>query len=149
MNHNGNILRADEEVLVYVYHSEAMTFSINEKTIWDVRITRLETEILLHWDTFTIWNAGKQGRRLFRSLNEKFQKKVIALCDVDKNKVGCKYSPYDEVQQTTREPIPIIHYTEAKPPFIICVKLDMTNGEFERNLKSLHLKEGKDFVLFS
>jgi hypothetical protein len=32
----------------------------------------------------------------------------------------------------------------------MCVYLqDMTNGVFESNLKSLHLKEGLDYVLFN
>lgn len=45
------------------------------------------------------------------------------MCDVDQNKIGHKYTPYDPVKRETKESIPIIHFTKAKPPFVICVKL--------------------------
>ncbi|XP_024942205.1 UDP-GlcNAc:betaGal beta-1,3-N-acetylglucosaminyltransferase-like protein 1 [Cephus cinctus] len=146
---NGIILRTEEPVVIYVYHTGATTFSIEEKTIWDLRINRLQNKVLSNWKTFTIWNAGKQGRRFFHSLKPEFQKKVFALCDVDKNKIGSKYEPYDPILRKVGRAIPILHYTEAKPPFVICIKLDMSNGEFESNLGSLNLREGLDFVLFN
>lgn len=57
----------------------ATTFSILEETIWDVRLRRLEDKVLGDphgWKNFTIWNAGKQGRRLYRSLSTNIQQKV-------------------------------------------------------------------------
>ncbi|KAF7248978.1 UDP-GlcNAc:betaGal beta-1,3-N-acetylglucosaminyltransferase-like protein 1 [Varanus komodoensis] len=43
--------------------------SLNEKgTIWMHRVLFVEEQILSHWTYFTIWNAGKQGRKFFRSL---------------------------------------------------------------------------------
>ncbi|XP_046586857.1 UDP-GlcNAc:betaGal beta-1,3-N-acetylglucosaminyltransferase-like protein 1 isoform X1 [Neodiprion lecontei] len=154
----GRVLRVDDTVLIYVYHPQAETFSIceeviriliNRQTIWDLRVARLERLVLPLWDKLTIWNGGKQGRRLLRSLCPQFRDKVVAFCDVDKHKIGQNYVSYEPVRKKIGRPIPIIHFTKAKPPFIICVKMDMTNGEFERNLESLNLKEGKDYVLFS
>nr|XP_036853540.1 UDP-GlcNAc:betaGal beta-1,3-N-acetylglucosaminyltransferase-like protein 1 isoform X15 [Manis javanica] len=45
--------------------------------------------------------------------------------------------------------VPILHFRAARPPFVICVKLDLTGGAFEDNLKSLGLQEGRDFIHFS
>ena len=36
------------------------------QTIWDLRVKELEARVLCCWDNFTIWNAGKQGRKFYR-----------------------------------------------------------------------------------
>ncbi|KAB7493747.1 UDP-GlcNAc:betaGal beta-1,3-N-acetylglucosaminyltransferase-like protein 1 [Armadillidium nasatum] len=38
----GGISRCDEELLIYRYHEDATTFSIHERTIWDIRVKELE-----------------------------------------------------------------------------------------------------------
>ncbi len=60
----------------------------------------------------------------------------------------------------------MIHFTQAIPPIIICVKLvsvialkfkneyhidfqGLTNNDFETNLASMNLSEGIDYWLFS
>lgn len=65
--------------------------------------------------------------------------------------------------------MPIVHFTKATPPFIICIKWvmnkphpydilllffiiviqELTDGEFENNLLSLNLIEGIDYYNFS
>lgn len=45
-------------------------------TIWTHRVHFLEEQVLSHWKSFTIWNAGKQGRKLYRSLTAASQHKV-------------------------------------------------------------------------
>lgn len=149
LDHGGKVMKVDLPVLIYVYHPEATTFSIFEKTIWDLRVRRLQKRVLPSWEKFTIWNAGKQGRRFLRSLDKPFRDKVVAFCDVDRRKIGQNYVSYEPVEKLVGKPVPIIHFTEAKPPFVICMKLDMTDGKFEENLASLNLEEGKDFVYFS
>jgi len=64
-------------------HSCASLLSINvvllnttRQTIWQLGVEFLEKEILSSWSTFTIWNAGKQGRWLFRSLQQSTPKEV-------------------------------------------------------------------------
>lgn len=47
-------------------------------TIWAHRVRFLEERALPHWATFTIWNAGRQGRRLYRSLTAGSRRKVGA-----------------------------------------------------------------------
>lgn len=72
-----------------------------------------------------------------------------AFCDVDVNKVGKSYRHYDpHLRKEVSAPVPIISYKEARPPLIICMKLNLTNGDFEENLNSLNLVEGMDYILF-
>jgi len=69
---------------------------------------------------------------------------LIAFCDVDVKKIGTTY-----LQAYTNLKVPIIHFSEVKPPLIICVALDRTHGEFEKNLASMHFIEGVDYFHFS
>lgn len=144
----GKVLRHDEELLVYRYHPQATTFSIDEQTIWNLRMKELEARVLCCWETFTIWNAGKQGRKFYRSLSKEAQRKVVAFCDVDAKKVNSFYA-YEESPERPKPKVPIVHFTEAHPPLVICMKLELTGGKFEENLASLQLEEGKDYHLFN
>ncbi|XP_014224302.1 UDP-GlcNAc:betaGal beta-1,3-N-acetylglucosaminyltransferase-like protein 1 [Trichogramma pretiosum] len=123
LDNKGEVLRTDEVVLNYTYHPEATTFSIKQETIFKIRLSRLINQVLCEWSNFTIWNAGKQGRHFYRALNNDLQNKVTALCDIDEKKIGQKYAPYDSHQRKVINSIPIIHFSEAVPPFVICVKL--------------------------
>jgi hypothetical protein len=60
------LYRIQNPLLIYRYHSECATFSVDEKTIWDIRIKQIEKDILSKWKNFTIWNAGKQGKKLYK-----------------------------------------------------------------------------------
>ncbi|CAG2063959.1 unnamed protein product [Timema podura] len=116
----------------------------SRKTIWNIRVKRLQEKVLIHWPSFTIWNAGKQGRHFYKSLGPLFQEKVAAFCDVDVKKVGKYYAPYEKGAKNYPK-IPIIHFKDSTPPMIICVKLDLTGGSFEENIASLNLIEGTDY----
>nr|XP_035158165.2 UDP-GlcNAc:betaGal beta-1,3-N-acetylglucosaminyltransferase-like protein 1 isoform X1 [Callithrix jacchus]XP_054112642.1 UDP-GlcNAc:betaGal beta-1,3-N-acetylglucosaminyltransferase-like protein 1 isoform X1 [Callithrix jacchus]XP_054112643.1 UDP-GlcNAc:betaGal beta-1,3-N-acetylglucosaminyltransferase-like protein 1 isoform X1 [Callithrix jacchus] len=145
----GSVIRVDQSLLLYRYHPQAATHSVLEATIWTHRVRFLEERALPRWAAFTIWNAGKQGRRLYRSLTAANRRKVVAFCDVDKNKIRKGFYCHEDSQERPKPHIPILHFRAARPPFIICVKLDLTGGAFEDNLRSLHLQEGQDFLHFS
>ena len=49
----------------------------SRETIWKLRVDFLQERVLSQWESFTIWNAGKQGRKLYRSLSPANQKKVL------------------------------------------------------------------------
>ncbi|XP_064817754.1 queuosine-tRNA galactosyltransferase-like, partial [Oncorhynchus masou masou] len=138
----GGVVRVDQCLLVYRYHQQAATHSVLEETIWNLRVAFLQERVINQWESFTIWNAGKQGRKLYRCLSSFSQKKVRAFCDVDVNKIKKGFYTYEESKERPKPQIPVLHYRDASPPYIICVKLDMTGGVFEENLKSLHLEEG-------
>eukprot|EP00794_Sanderia_malayensis_P009203 gene9203-10177_t len=150
LENNGKLCRVDEILLSYRYHKSAASFSVHEDTIWQVRMAMLEERVLPHWQRFTIWNAGKQGRRFYRSLSKQSRDKVLALCDVDEKKINkgkyrCELLKVENIVPV----IPVVHFSNAIPPFVICVKINLTMGEFEKNLASLNLAEGQDYVLFS
>ncbi|CAH6776596.1 B3gntl1 [Phodopus roborovskii] len=145
----GGVFRVDHKLLLYRYHPCATTHSVLEMTIWTHRVHFLEEQILPRWKSFTIWNAGKQGRRLYRSLTAASRRKVVAFCDVDENKIRKGVYCHEDSQERPKPKVPILHFQAAQSPFVICVKLDLTGGAFEDNLQSLHLQEGRDFVLFS
>lgn len=58
------------------YHQTILP-SFNRSTIWTLRVDALQESVLTKWKQFTIWNAGKQGRRLYRSLTPENQAKVL------------------------------------------------------------------------
>ncbi|XP_051993564.1 UDP-GlcNAc:betaGal beta-1,3-N-acetylglucosaminyltransferase-like protein 1 isoform X3 [Xyrauchen texanus] len=124
LRHGGGVVRVDECLLVYRYHERAATHSVLEDTIWSLRVNFLQERVLNQWESFTIWNAGKQGRKLYRSLSPANQKKVKAFCDVDENKMKKGFYTYEESK-------------------------DMTHGVLEENLMSLQLKEGIQYYHFN
>ncbi|KAF4118143.1 hypothetical protein G5714_000194 [Onychostoma macrolepis] len=136
------------EDLLFFYQSLRRR-SLLEETIWSLRVDFLQERVLSQWESFTVWNAGKQGRRLYRSLSPTNQKKVKAFCDVDENKIQKGFYTYEESKERPKPRIPVLHFTNASPPFIVCVKLDMTHGVLEGNLRSLQLKEGIHYYHFS
>ncbi|XP_048969755.1 UDP-GlcNAc:betaGal beta-1,3-N-acetylglucosaminyltransferase-like protein 1 isoform X5 [Canis lupus dingo] len=145
----GGVVRVDQSLVLYRYHPDAATHSVLETTIWTHRVRFLEERVLPRWAAFTIWNAGRQGRRLYRNLSAGARRKVVAFCDVDENKIRKGFYCYEDSEEAPKPRVPILHFRAARPPFVICVKLDLTRGEFEANLRSLHLQEGRDFLHFS
>ncbi|XP_072736878.1 queuosine-tRNA galactosyltransferase isoform X2 [Ciconia boyciana] len=171
----GEVFRVNHCLLLYRYHPQAATHSVLEGTIWNHRVRFLEERVLSSWTSFTIWNAGKQGKKLYRSLSPANRKKVTAFCDVDEKKITKGFYTYEEseclvapktkltsnpvcpstegycffLQERPKPKIPIHHFRDATPPFIICVKLDLTDGAFETNLNMLNLKEGMDYYHFN
>jgi glycosyltransferase involved in cell wall biosynthesis len=148
LNSGGKLLRVDEELLIYRYHSQQTTFSIAEQTIWNIRLEQFESKVLSKWKNFMIWNAGKEGKRLYRSLSQENRAKVLAFCDVDQKKISKGFYTYEESNIRPKPKVPIIHFSSLTPPVVICVKLGLTSGQFERNLSSLNLNEGIDYFHF-
>uniref|UniRef100_A0A8C4QIC8 Glycosyltransferase 2-like domain-containing protein n=1 Tax=Eptatretus burgeri TaxID=7764 RepID=A0A8C4QIC8_EPTBU len=149
LRQGGGVHRVDAPLLCYRYHEDGASRSVQENTIWDLRVNFLEERVLQHWKHFTIWNAGKQGRHLFRSLTPKNQLKVLAFCDVDSKKIVKAFYTYHESKQRPKPTVPVVHFTEARPPFVLCVKMDFTGGYFEQNLASLCLDEEVHYVHFN
>ncbi|KAJ1634752.1 hypothetical protein T492DRAFT_903203 [Pavlovales sp. CCMP2436] len=111
-----------------------------------MRVEHLETTVLCKkpWsDGFAIWGAGKEGKRLYRSLSEKSRAQVREFCDVDAKKLALgRYAHYESGAF-----VPIMHFRNVKPPLLLCVK-DF-DGEFAKNLASLGLCEGVEYLHFS
>uniref|UniRef100_A0A672LFK7 UDP-GlcNAc:betaGal beta-1,3-N-acetylglucosaminyltransferase-like protein 1 n=1 Tax=Sinocyclocheilus grahami TaxID=75366 RepID=A0A672LFK7_SINGR len=143
LRHGGHVIRVDECLLVYRYHEHAATHSVLEETIWSLRVHFLQERVLSQWESFTAWNAGKQGPQ---SLSPTNQKKVKAFCDVDENTIQKGFYSYEESKERLKPRIPVLHFTNTSPLFIVC---DMTRGVLEENLWSLQLKEGIHYYHFN
>ena len=138
----GGLLRRVDDVLVeYRYHAEAVTHSTPRKLLLTHRAAAIEKAVLSGWTHFTIWGCGRDGREFFKALSPAAKAKVVAFCDVDPAKVGTTYQCFEYR-------VPVLHFTEARPPFVTCVALDRTEGAFEANLASLQLVEGEDYWHF-
>ncbi|CAF0977998.1 unnamed protein product [Adineta ricciae] len=90
-----------------------------------------------------------RGRKFYRSLNDDNKHKVIGFCDMDPKKITKGFYTDELSEGKDKRRIPIIHFSQAIPPIIICVKLGLTNNDFEANLASLNIREGVDYWLFS
>ncbi len=145
----GTVFRVDKTLLMYRYHEEAATFSVLEDTIWHIRIQAFQRHVLSQWDSFTIWNAGKQGRRFYRSLSPDNRRKCSAFCDVDAKKIAKGEYVYEESREKVKPRVPVVHFSQAAVPVVVCVKLNLTGGGFEANLAAMNWTEGKDFYFFS
>ena len=79
----GRVARVEgEPLVVYRMHDQCMTQMIESETMWRVRLQFLERYILnVKWTgrPFSIWSAGKQGRKLFRSLSPANRDRGIVL----------------------------------------------------------------------
>lgn len=117
---------------------------IPRRTILRVKLRALERRILDHLESFSIWGAGRDGRNFVNELSEANRKKVVVFGDVDVNKIGTHYE-----NPLTGVDIPIVHYSELKPPVVCCVALGRTTGVFEDNVKSMCWECGKDYWYFN
>ncbi|EFA84093.1 hypothetical protein PPL_03166 [Heterostelium album PN500] len=115
-----------------------------EGKLGKIKLEYLEKRVLNKWSSFSIWGAGRDGKKFFTMLSDDNKNKVKAFCDVDTSKIGRNYNA-----AYTNQSIPIIHFSEVKPPLIMCVSLDRTNQEFENNIKSLNIVEGIDYWQFN
>ncbi|XP_042559414.1 UDP-GlcNAc:betaGal beta-1,3-N-acetylglucosaminyltransferase-like protein 1 [Clupea harengus] len=82
-------------------------------------------------------------------LNPNSVLQVKAFCDVDENKIKKGFYTYEDSKERPKPKIPVSHFKDSCPPYIVCVKLDMTEGVLEENLHSLKLTEGVDYYHFN
>eukprot|EP01132_Coremiostelium_polycephalum_P004538 gene4538-5654_t len=144
LEQGGALKKISEPLLVYRYREESLSGQIHRLTLLKVKLEYLEKRVLSQWPQFSIWGAGRDGKKFFTMLSPTSKSKVQSFCDVDTKKIGnvynAAYTPFS---------VPIIHFSQVKPPIIICVALDRSNGAFEENLNSLNLKEGIDYWHFN
>lgn len=142
----------DQELVIYRYHATCASFSVSENTILALRVAEFERQVLSKWDNFIIWNAGKQGKMFYNYLKEENKVKVSAFCDVDVKKIARGTSEmYEKIdgKLKLKRRIPIISYKNVRPPFVVCVKLDLTGGQLESYLEQTDCIEGRDYCILS
>eukprot|EP00050_Salpingoeca_kvevrii_P012692 m.24224 g.24224 ORF g.24224 m.24224 type:complete len:388 (-) comp4245_c0_seq1:1221-2384(-) len=148
------LVRIDKPLVTYRYRGEtSVTHKVSTELLRSLRCAALETQVFGRepWcDGFTIWGAGKNGRKFYRTLNKDTQKLVRAFVDVDPAKIEKgSVRMHDLVKFSEFRDIPVRHINELRPPFIACVSLQRTEGAFEANLDASGFTEGIDFFQFS
>lgn len=141
--------RSTDELVVYRFSKQSNSWQIPRRMLLAVRTAALESRLVLpHWsDGFSIWGAGRDGTDVFKALSPAAQARVRAIGDIDPRKIGTRLARPSESKDA--EGVPVIHFSALRPPFITCVALDRTGGEFESNVASLGLVPGRDFWFFS
>ncbi|VDN51247.1 unnamed protein product [Dracunculus medinensis] len=101
--------KVEKTLVLYRYHPACASLNVSKEMIWKMRLSQFQELVLSNWKSFTIWNAGKQGKHFFNSLTKENQKKVVAFCDVDAKKIyrGC-YEHFDAELRSVTAVIPII-----------------------------------------
>jgi hypothetical protein len=69
------------------------------------------------------------------------------MCPTLRQQLGT-YNDHGPNRKDLVRQIPVRGIRDVTPPFISCVSLDRTDGDFESNLASLKLVEGRDYYLF-
>ena len=132
--------------MTYRYTEGSWALGTPQNDLNLARMGYIERQILMkpEWEKFTIWGNGRDGRKFINSLSKEAAARVIAFCDVDVKKVGRSY-----FIQSCRKHVPVIHFSDAKPPMIICVASKRLGGLLEENIKTLNMTEGVDYYHFS
>lgn len=152
------IVKVDRPLVTYRYRgADSFTSRVSRQKLCQIRAQALERQVLntARWRSgFGIWGGGKNGRAFYRSLSESAKAHVTAFYDIDPAKIGFynDHGPYCKTPGGSKKiirKIPVLHLDELTPPFITCVSLDRTDGEFEKRLAATGFVEGTDWYPFS
>ena len=136
----GGLLHKLEDSLVkYRYSPGSASSKIHRLSLLEHRLRFLEETVLPSWPSFSIWGAGRDGRRVFMALQQHNQQKVKVMADISPAMIGKTYTNCWTLQQ-----VPIVHFSEITAPFITCVSPDRY-PEFVENLKQLGFQESIDY----
>lgn len=75
-------------LLTYRYTINSTSSQISNVDLQRVRIEYLQRMLLSQdkWKEFTIWGAGKDGKKFLGMLQEECAEQVVAFCDVDEKR---------------------------------------------------------------
>mmetsp|Transcript_13972 Transcript_13972/g.37505 ORF Transcript_13972/g.37505 Transcript_13972/m.37505 type:complete len:378 (+) Transcript_13972:817-1950(+) len=121
----GALIKVPQTLVLYRHHAEATSLALSRRYLLSVRVAAFERLVIVHWVTFSIWGAGRDGRQFYKALTNRSQSKVQAFLDIDTKKIA----------RGLLHGKPVRHFLTARPPIVACVALDRTNGDFERNVK--------------
>jgi ribonuclease P protein subunit RPP14 len=141
----GTLAKVPEVLVTYRYTPGSWCTGTSHADLQVARLPYLQRRVLSlpTWKQFTIWGYGKDGRKFITRLPKEIAAQVVAFCDVDVQKIGMTY-----FIQSCRKHIPVIKYSDAKPPMIICVASKRAQGGLEENIKRLNMVEGVDYLHF-
>lgn len=105
--------------------------------------------------TFSIWNAGKAGKRFYRALSPALRMRVREFCDIDPQKIARGvFEAHETGQRDPARRVPIVSWEAVHAPCIICVRQELEEDESQREFKRrLEIvkgwTEGEDFFFLS
>mmetsp|Transcript_1178 Transcript_1178/g.1791 ORF Transcript_1178/g.1791 Transcript_1178/m.1791 type:complete len:381 (+) Transcript_1178:81-1223(+) len=144
----GSLAKVQAPLVTYRYHEKQSSRGVSADKIWALRVQDFEATLVNTLTTFSIWSAGRDGKRLYRSLSLPNRKKVVAFLDIDEKKMsGGGY-----FDKELKRHVAILDWRNASDeknqPTVICVKSGLHEG-FDENLASLGLEEGIQYWHFN
>ena len=98
----------------YRYHTANASHLIDRRVLLKIRLDEFVCTVLERISHLTLWGVGRDGKKVFKLLDQKHRNKVQAFCDVAPEKVGSFY-----VDLGSNRKIPIVHIGDAQPPALI------------------------------
>eukprot|EP00045_Choanoeca_perplexa_P006922 m.60587 g.60587 ORF g.60587 m.60587 type:complete len:515 (+) comp13853_c0_seq5:24-1568(+) len=146
------LFRINEELTIYRHREGSGSYRVSQKFLRAARAKLFQEQVLTTepWqDGFTIWGAGRNGRQFYQQLSLSNKAKVKMFVDVDPKKIGTDYPDHGPDGRGYVRSIPVHALDKLAPPFVTCVSLDRTQGQFEANLLARQAREGVDYFTFS
>ena len=151
----GKLHRVDQELLIYRYREDSISWSTSEQLIRSIRVQAFERQVLSKWDKFVIWNAGKDGRAFYRMLTAENKSRVAYFVDINPKIIDTFYDDHGQSSEGSKRrlvrKIPIFHFSKLKEdhlPYVGCVSWDKTEGKFQENLHLVGANLGHNFFPF-
>mmetsp|Transcript_3546 Transcript_3546/g.9025 ORF Transcript_3546/g.9025 Transcript_3546/m.9025 type:complete len:864 (-) Transcript_3546:182-2773(-) len=171
-----------DPLLAYRHHATSLSSATPRGVLLAIRAAAFVEAVLegagargAGWEAgFTVWNAGRDGKQFVRALPWRWQRRCRAFCDVDARKIGTvveltapSSTTADDAaadgderlesdfsrRGTAHHRVPVVHWSEAEPPLVLCVAMGRTNGVFEGNVAELaarlQLREGTHYWHFN
>jgi len=172
----GHLLKAGGgPLVVYRQTAGSVCGTLSRRDLLRARLAAFERRVLggpdaARWSSFMLWGAGRDGRNVYNDLSPAARQRVAAFVDVDPAKIGTPYlyvpdapppppeeggggggggGPRKKKRKRVATAVPVLHFSEVKPPFLVCVAMGRTDGALERNVASLGYVEGQDYWHFS
>mmetsp|Transcript_7462 Transcript_7462/g.9458 ORF Transcript_7462/g.9458 Transcript_7462/m.9458 type:complete len:137 (-) Transcript_7462:1102-1512(-) len=133
-----------QTLLTYRFVQGSMSSQTPRKVLLRLRLRAFERRVLSKWPQFSIWGAGRDGKDFYNNLRPEFRDKVVEFYDIDAKKIKNGYHNI-KVKKT----YPVRHFSQAKPPLVICVALNRMEEELRANIATLGLKEEVDYYHFT
>lgn len=141
LKRGGKLHKVEEPLVKYRYTPGSASSKITRVDLLKHRAKFLQDTVLKEWPHFSIWGAGRDGRRVFMHLDNTTQKKIVAMADINPAIIGSSYTNCWTLQE-----VPIVHFSQITSPFITCVSIDRF-PEFSANLTQMGFQEGVDYYL--
>ena len=149
---------------MYRNHASNLSGRTPFSYLFQLRVAALQAQVLcspLHPSfsapgaRFSIWNAGKAGKRFYRALRPDVQERVQEFADIDPKKLALgHFEAHEAGSRKQGRRVPIVAWTAVRAPCVICVRQELEDDEsqieFRRRIEvERGWKEGVDYFFLS